>query len=107
MGYGDYKAFNDEDPVWATEMLYLLLVTMAGTLLFTTVTNQIFTYERLHTVDEIVNKTLTSMEEYLYEISKQRPEKFLGTDYIEICLNNMEAFIRSSTRCSFTENHFF
>ena len=73
MGYGDYKAFNDEDPVWAVEMIYLIFVTITGTLLFSTVTNQIFSFKKLQTADEIVNKTLTSMEEYFYEISKQRP----------------------------------
>ena len=41
------------------------------------------------------------MEEYLYNISKVRPEKFLGTEIIGISLKHMESFIRSSTRYHF------
>ena len=41
VGYGDYKAFNDNNPVWAAEMCYLFFVTLAGTLLFSTVINQV------------------------------------------------------------------
>ena len=47
VGYGDYKAFNDSDPVWTAEMLYLSFVTLCGIMIFSSVTNQIFIYQRL------------------------------------------------------------
>ena len=59
VGFGDYKAYNDTDPVWTAEMLYLFFVTLAGTLLFSTVTNQIFSYKKLKTVNEIVKDTVS------------------------------------------------
>ena len=52
IGYGDYKGFWDpDDPVWSVEMIYLILVTLAGTLLFSSVTDQIFSYKKLETVN--------------------------------------------------------
>ena len=83
VGFGDYKAFNDSDPVWVAEMCYLYFVTLVGLIIFSTVTNEIFNYERLKTVNEIVAETLYSMEEYLYNVSKLRKDKFLGTELIE------------------------
>ena len=47
VGYGDYKGFNDTDPVWTIEMVYLYVVTLAGIMIFSSVTNQIFNYQRL------------------------------------------------------------
>ena len=51
MGFGDYKAFNDTDPVWAAEMCYLFIVTLAGIILFSLVTNEIFSYKKIKTVN--------------------------------------------------------
>ena len=52
MGFGDYKAFNDkEQPVWAAEMCYLFVVTLAGIILFSLVTNEIFSYKKIKTVN--------------------------------------------------------
>lgn len=51
VGFGDYKAFNDEDPVWASEMCYLFVVTLAGIILFSLVTNEIFSYKKIKTVN--------------------------------------------------------
>lgn len=64
IGYGDYMAFNNKDAgaVWLPEMIYLYFATLLGLLLFTLVTNQIFNYEKLKTVNEIVKETVTSME---------------------------------------------
>ena len=39
VGYGDYKAYNDNEPVWAVEMCYLYFVTLTGIILFSSVTN--------------------------------------------------------------------
>ena len=55
VGYGDYKAFNDTEPVWVAEMCYLYFTTLVGTLLFSTVTNQIFNFQKIKTVNQIVN----------------------------------------------------
>ena len=78
VGYGDYKAFNSTEPVWFSEMLYLYWVSLIGTLLFSSVTNSVFSYQKLHTVNHIVKETLTDMEEYLFNVSKVRPEEFIG-----------------------------
>ena len=39
VGYGDYKAYNSDEPVWAVEMAYLYFVTLLGIILFSSVTN--------------------------------------------------------------------
>ena len=49
VGYGDMKGFEAEGE-WSAEMLYLMLVTFAGILLFTIVTNEIFKYKEVKTL---------------------------------------------------------
>lgn len=44
VGYGDFKGFNDTDGEWVKEMIYLILVTVIGIVLFSIITNEIFTY---------------------------------------------------------------
>ena len=107
VGYGDYKAFNDEEPIWMAEMIFLYTVALVGTLLFSSVTNSVFNYNRLRTVNEIVSETRTLMEEYLYNVSKVNKDKFLGEDYINESLNCMEEAIRTSTRYYFEDNHHY
>ena len=107
VGFGDYKAFNDEDPVWASEMCYLFIVTLAGIILFSLVTNEIFSYKKIKTVNEIVTQTVSSMEEYLYEVSRVMPEEFLGYDKIDESLEYMEEHIRNSTCYHFTQSQYY
>ena len=54
VGYGDYGGFNGSIGEHYTEMLYLSFVTLVGILLFSSVTNEIFNYEQIQTVGEIV-----------------------------------------------------
>ena len=107
VGYGDYKAFNDTTGIWQAEMCYLYLISLGGPFLFTTVSTQVFQYQKLKKVNEIVNEQCKDMEEYLYNISSQRHGKFLGTKKIEECLMVMENTIRSSTQFHFENNHFY
>lgn len=58
-------------------------------------------------MNEIVQETVSDIEEYLYNVSMVRPEKFLGIEYIEQSLENMEENIRSSTKYSFLDNEFY
>ena len=107
VGYGDYKAFNDTSGIWFAEMCYLFFVTLAGTLLFTTVTRQVFDYKMLMSLDKIVSEQCQDMEEYLYNISGVRKDKNLGKHEITTSLEHMEECIRSSTRFHFEDNHFY
>ena len=50
VGYGDYKAFNDTSGNWQTEQIFLSVVILFGIILFTLITNEIFTYQKLETV---------------------------------------------------------
>lgn len=45
VGYGDFKGFNDTDGEWIREMVYLIFVTVIGIVLFSIITNEIFTYQ--------------------------------------------------------------
>ena len=107
VGYGDYKAFNDTNPIWLAEMCYLYVISLGGPFLFTTVSTQVFQYQKLKNVNQIVSEQCKDMEEYLYNISSQRHGKFLGTRKIEESLELMEDTIRSSTKFHFEDNHFF
>ena len=54
VGYGDFKAYIDSDGVYTAEMVYLYFVTMFGITLFSSVTNEIFSYKRVRSIQEIV-----------------------------------------------------
>ena len=54
-----------------------------------------------------MQETVSDIEEYLYNVSMVRSEKFLGIEYIEQSLENMEENIRSSTKYSFLDNPFY
>ena len=56
VGYGDFKAYIDSDGVYTAEMVYLYFVTMFGITLFSSVTNEIFSYKRVRPIQEIVSK---------------------------------------------------
>ena len=77
VGYGDFKGFLDTDGSWAPEMLYLYFVTLFGIILFSSVTREIFTYEKLPTVEEMVQSNCKALEDYLNEISRVRKFKAL------------------------------
>ena len=49
VGYGDMKGFEVEGDKSA-EMIFLMLATFAGILLFTIVTNEIFKYKEVKTL---------------------------------------------------------
>lgn len=72
VGYGDFKAFVDTEGRWTGEMIFLIFGTVIGILLFSSVTNEIFSYRKLLTVSELVKQHVTEVEIYLYEISSQR-----------------------------------
>ena len=49
-GAGHYHAYLDNSGSWAVEMVYLIITTIAGIILFSSVTNEIFAYKKLLTV---------------------------------------------------------
>lgn len=57
VGYGDFKAYDADSTNWLLgfyNMLYMCFAITSGILLFTLVTNQVFDYQKLKTIDEIV-----------------------------------------------------
>ena len=44
VGYGDFKAFNDNEMGWAIEMVYLTVITVIGLILFASVLNEVLNY---------------------------------------------------------------
>ena len=56
VGYGDFKARLSSDPSYSSEMMYMILVTVAGLVLFSSVTDKIFQYKSMQTVEEIIQR---------------------------------------------------
>jgi len=54
VGYGDIKGFMSNDGVWLTELSYLSVTIFLGILLFTVLTNEIFNYKKILTLNEMV-----------------------------------------------------
>ena len=107
VGYGDYKGFIDDSGNWTTEMFYLTFITIVGIVLRSVLTEEIFQYNKLMTVEEIVKKKMTDMEVYLYAISNVMKKKTLSLVMIENCKKLMEESVKNSTRFYFEENYFY
>ena len=88
VGYGDIGVKRSEET-----MLYLYFVTLWGVILFSSVTREIFNYNSLQTVQEIVKHKVYDMEIFLYELSARRSTKFLGLYYINECKSNIMEFV--------------
>ena len=73
-------------------MLYLYFVTLWGIILFSSVTREIFNYNSLQTVQEIVKHKVYDMEIFLYELSARRT-KNLDLYVINECKSNMMEFV--------------
>ena len=54
VGYGDINARRSDDPIWALDMIYMILVIVMGIITFSSVSNDIFSYRPL----ESANKTI-------------------------------------------------
>ena len=72
VGFGDIKAFNVDTELYQYQgiaMIYMILCMVLGIMLFTTVTSEIFNYQELKTVEEILNEKVNEMETYMFGIS--------------------------------------
>ena len=104
IGYGDFKGFIDTEGVWGIEMIYMFLVTYGGIMLFASVTREIFTYNKLRTVNKMIAKRMTDMENYLVDIGNTRKDKRFPDYIIEDSKAHIKDSIESSTRFFFEEN---
>ena len=107
VGYGDFKAYNDNTGNWGIEMVYLIIVTVFGIILFSSVTNEIFSYKQLKTVRQIVRLRCSEMEEYLYDISCIIRTRVMDKEKIDRSIECMKQSIISSTLYYFERNNFF
>lgn len=101
VGYGDFKAFVDTEGGWTAEMIFLIFGIVIGILLFASVTNEIFSYRKLLTVQQLVEKHVTEVEIYLYEISSTRKGVNLPMAIINECKDHMELSILDATSYHF------
>ena len=83
VGYGDYKGYYDNDGHWAVEMIYLIVVIVAGIILFSLVTEMIFSYRSMLTIEDIMNSVGKNMEIFMYDVSLGRKDKVLDKEYID------------------------
>jgi len=88
-------------------MTYLIVVTLSGIILFSSVTNEIFSYKKLQTVNKIVKERVHSIEAFLYEISSVVKNKNLSLQIIHLSKCHIEEAIKNSTRFYFESNRFY
>lgn len=89
VGYGDYKGFYDDQGHWTVEMIFLIFVELFGIILMSIVMEEIFLYNKLQTVEELVKKHVLNMEVYIYDISLIRKDKVLPLEFIDACKDSM------------------
>ena len=88
-------------------MAYLIFVTTSGIVLFSLVTNEIFNYRNLLSVDEIVKSKTAEIELYLNDVSKVINTKSLSQEMIDECTKHMGQSIKNSTFYYFKDNKFY
>ena len=74
VGYGDFKGYYDDSGDWATEMAFLIFVTIMGIILFSQVTNEVFKYEHFKSADEVAKIETSKIENYLNDVSRVMKE---------------------------------
>lgn len=65
VGYGDFKGRPSNDPHWEVEMLFLFFVMVVGIFLFSSITNEIFSYKSLASLRQIIRKEKLNMELFM------------------------------------------
>ena len=78
-----------------------------GTVLFSLVTNEIFSYKHLLTNVEIVKERQKETELLLWKIDEQRTNISLSEEYFSICKTNIIESSLNSTHHYFAENQFY
>ena len=79
VGYGhdNFKAYPYNADSWLLEMSYMIFVIGFGMNIFSLITNEIFSYKSMMTVNQIVAEKVKDMEIYLYKINGVRKNKSL------------------------------
>ena len=91
VGYGDYKAFISFEPLWTEEMLFLSFVIVEGLILFSLVTNEIFSYKTMDTLEKMVIRESRIMEVFMYDISLRRKDKVMDRGMIDDGIKSLQA----------------
>lgn len=107
VGYGDFKGLPNTEHNWSAQMFYLIIVTVTGILLFSVISNEIFSYKKIKTVREMVVENVGNIEEFLYEISLKVKNRNLSLDLINECKSHMKESVKRSTRFYFKGNQFY
>lgn len=90
VGYGDIDGFIEEvEGTWTIEMSFLIFTIVIGILLFSVVTNEIFNYKKVKTINEIVQQRVQEMELFLNSISNVIKFRSLSQEMIDECTMNM------------------
>lgn len=90
VGYGDYKAYNNTTTQWAPEMVFLTFVIVAGILLFSSVTNEIFAYKEVDRIETITMVKKRKMEEFLYEVQSVKENVFFPAEIHDNVLDSIQ-----------------
>ena len=107
VGFGDFKAVNSTNPDWTAEMIYLYFVTLGGITLFSSVSNEIFSYKKLRTAHEIIKIRVNEIDYFMYQVSKLRKDKSLTDEMFQRCKDFIAETTSRSTRVYFQENEFY
>ena len=107
VGYGDFKAYLDSNGVYTAEMVYLYFVTMFGITLFSSVTNEIFSYKHVQSIEEIVNKRVKDIELFLYAVSRRLKDRSLDSDQFTEVKDYIREATANSTQFHYHANEFY
>ena len=92
VGYGDVSGFNNSelDSDWSVEMLYLHVVIIAGIILFSLVTSEIFSYKKMLKLSEIMRIKSQQMEILMYDISLRNKKEVLDRIFIDNAISGIK-----------------
>jgi len=107
IGYGDQSAIRGSDAQWELEMCYMMIVISGGIILFSSVTNEIFSFKRQPSVHEIVKQKSDEIEYFFLEISARVANRHLEDHIFRDGKRHVEQSVRQSTGLHFAKNEFF
>lgn len=106
VGYGDYYAPNANLVSAPREMIFVMALQFLGILVFSLVSNQVMSTEKVVNVEELISDKVDDLEMWLFNVDRQCEEK-LPDDIYDSAIEFVKTSIRFSARELFHEYPYY
>ena len=101
VGYGDINARGSDDPIWTIDMIYMIFVTAFGIMAFSSVTDYIFSYRNVESVQKKIFRRVKVIEKFLIELDPKRIDnlnEIFPLELIQTTKDHVQQLAKNSCR---------